>query len=335
MQIARKYIRDLRPGDRVVNVYRIGDFQLREAKNGSKYASFSIFDKTGSLPVKAWDIGTRSVVQDENQYAKGGLAVVEFEVSTYQDSLQGSAFLVRAVSQGGRFDLTEIIPAAPEQNESMYAELADTASRLQDPQLKKVVQYVLKDRKDQLLNMPGAKSMHHDVLSGLLYHTVRMTRSAQALAAVYPEVNRDLLTAGTILHDIGKLDEYKLDSVGLVASYTPAGSLLSHNILGVVYIQQVCSTLNVDAEVCLLLSHMIESHHGRPEYGSAVVPMFLEAELLHLLDMADAQIWEYKVEYQKIEPGTVSAKSCFALGHPVYNPALGRMAGSEKAEIPH
>jgi len=137
---------------------------------------------------------------------------------------------------------------------------------------------------------------------------VTMLRAAKALLAVYPFLNADLLLAGVILHDLGKLRELDADEMGVVQDYTVEGKLLGHLVRGVADIEEAGRACGVGENTVLLLQHMVLSHHGKTEYGSPVPPRFPEAEVLHTLDTLDSRLYEMLEALQRTVEGGFSEK---------------------------
>ena len=151
-------------------------------------------------------------------------------------------------------------------------------------------------------------------------HTVNMLRTADYLAELYCEViNRDLLLAGTLLHDIAKIREFLLSSLGMVKDYSVEGQLLGHLVMGAQEIAEVAAELNIPQEKSVLLQHLVLSHHGEPEFGAAVRPMCAEAELLHLIDMMDSRMEIYAETLQTMPSGSFSDR-IYALEKKIYKP---------------
>ena len=142
-----------------------------------------------------------------------------------------------------------------------------------------------------------------------------MVRSAVMLSRVYP-VDRELLLAGTALHDIGKLSELETDNLG-VADYSVDGNLFGHSLIGCEMVTKAASKNIYDEEKVRLLKHMIASHHGTLEFGAITKPSIPEAMLLHEIDMIDAQMYQYEQTLEKLEPGEMSDR-IFGLGGFVY-----------------
>ncbi len=158
----------------------------------------------------------------------------------------------------------------------------------------------------------AAKSMHHNLYGGLVYHTSRMVDAAFAICEVYPMLDRELLVCGTAIHDLGKIKELKTADTG-AASYTTEGSLLGHALLGIEMIDEEVRERDAangrqtyDREDVMCLKHMIASHHGKLEWEAIKLPAMPEAMVLHELDMIDSRIYIYEETFSKTEPGTLS-----------------------------
>ncbi|MBP5165828.1 MAG: HD domain-containing protein, partial [Oscillospiraceae bacterium] len=156
-------------------------------------------------------------------------------------------------------------------------------------------------------------------LSGLLMHTLNMMRTADFLAGLYGDIiDRDLLLAGTMLHDMGKREEFSLSQLGLVSDYTPRGKLLGHLYICAEQVAALARELGTDGEKAMLLQHMILSHHGTPEFGAAVVPQCAESELLSYIDLIDSRMEIYAETLGDTPQGQFSAR-VYALDKAIYN----------------
>ena len=150
--------------------------------------------------------------------------------------------------------------------------------------------------------------MHHAVKGGLLCHTLSIVRLAEAVCKVYPFADKELLIAGAILHDIGKIEEFDLNSTGLVSGYSTKGNLVGHLVGGAITVEKTAEKLGITSEIPMLLSHMLISHHGNPEFGAAVLPQFLEAELLSQLDLMDATVFEICEATDAVKKGETTGR---------------------------
>lgn len=134
-------------------------------------------------------------------------------------------------------------------------------------------------------------------------HTTAIVRLCEGVCRVYPFVNRELLIAGAILHDIAKTTEFEVRETGLASGYTVEGNLIGHLVKGAMMIEEAGKKLGIDKEKSMLLQHMVISHHGEPDFGAAVRPLFLEAELLSELDLMDARVYEIMSALEGVEKG--------------------------------
>ena len=161
--------------------------------------------------------------------------------------------------------------------------------------------------------------MHHNMLGGLLYHSYRMVKSADALCGVYDILDRELMICGAALHDIGKLWEYNTSVTG-EAEFTPSGILFGHIYLGASLIKRYTEGGNYDMEKVQRLVHMILSHHGTREFGAVVCPATAEAFALHYIDNIDAKLYMCEDFYAQLEEGTITDKKPFGLDNRIYRP---------------
>lgn len=306
-------------GQKYQGVYILLSHAKKTTKTGKDYLDISLSDKTGNIPAKLWDI---PFDLDVDSLVDGDFIVVQFSVDTYMGNNQAIIEKIRKLLPTDQFDKADLVPCAPETGSDMLKELWETINHMENKSIKKLCSSVIMDYNDVLVWIPGAKSMHHDIVGGLLMHTLGMLRMAKAIAGLYPTVNKDLLFGGVILHDIAKIREYKTGPTGLVTDYSLDGALLGHITMGVSYIEQKCHELKIDEETTRCITHMILSHHGEPDWGSAIRPMFLEAFLLSNIDNMDAKIYMYNKIYEGMEAGTLTDKN-FGMANPrVYKPNM-------------
>ena len=150
-------------------------------------------------------------------------------------------------------------------------------------------------------------------------HTGNMLKIADQLASLYADtVDRDLLLAGTLLHDFAKEEEFAFSELGLVTEYSTKGRLLGHLTMGAQEIAEIAKELHVPEEKSVLLQHMILSHHGEPEFGAAVRPQCAESELLSLIDLIDSRMEIYRETFASVPEGKFSQR-IFALDKQIYH----------------
>ena len=136
-------------------------------------------------------------------------------------------------------------------------------------------------------------------------------------------MDADLLFAGAILHDIAKLTEFEVGNAGIASGYTVEGNLIGHLVKGAMMIDEAAKALGIPEEKSMLLQHMVLSHHGEPEFGAAVRPAFLEAELLSELDLMDARVYQITETLAPLQPGAFSNRVWALDNRKLYNHARG------------
>lgn len=297
----------------------IKDSSVRTSKNGSQFIKLALGD-TAFDEVTAYLWNAKE--EDIEDYKQGRIVGVLGKGKEYQGSMQLDVQRIRLANEGDDVDISRFIETAPYPSQDMYDELVQTARAFSNEDMKKLTLALLENKEEQLDYFPAAKSFHHALRGGLLYHTVSMLRIGKSLAKLYPFINSDLLYAGIILHDIGKVDEMQSDEAGSVCDYTPSGKLLGHITTEITEIDRFGRKLGIDPEVLLLLEHMVLSHHYEPEYGSPVRPMFPEAELLHHIDVIDARMNAMRKAQERLKPGEFSDKIFSLDGTRLYKPKL-------------
>lgn len=294
-------IKEMQKDDRIVGFFAVKDIAEKETKALKKFFDLNLVDASGQINAKVWDI---SEPLAEAPPHAGDIVKVEAMVQEYRGALQLNVNKLRKATETDTYEPQTIIPSAPTPPDRMWAVVTRFAEAITDERIKAAVQSVLSKHKARLLYFPAAKSYHHSYLGGLLQHISTMLLAAEKLTNVYP-CNTDLLYAGIILHDIGKVHELNTDAVGLATEYTLEGEMLGHIALGLAEIEHLTG---LDAEEKLLLQHMILSHHQTSEWGSPKRPMFKEAELLHHLDMIDSRMFDFDKVTTQTEAGTLSPR---------------------------
>ena len=308
-----KQITGLRAGDEVEGFYILKTAQIKTSNSGKPFLAGSVADRSGAIDAKIWDYAGPLGPQDEGTVIK-----LRGTVSDYRGTLQLILSRARAAQEGDEYDLGALVPAAPIDAEAAWKELLALADSIRDGDYRAVCRAVLARNGERFRTLPGGKSMHHSFLNGLLMHTLHMARMAEHLAGLYGGVvNRDLLLAGTILHDVAKCQEFVTSPLGLVTEYSVSGELLGHLVMGAQAVSDAARELGVPEEKSVLLQHLLLSHHGEPDFGAAVRPMCAESELLSLIDLVDSRMEIYRETLAETEPGRFS-KRVFALEKKIY-----------------
>ena len=306
---------DVRPGDEIDGFYLLSDATVRTSANGSRYLSATLSDRSGSLDLKMWDYSL--AIGPENN---GSAVRVRGQVLDYRGTKQLNVRQLRLAKEEDGVLAENLVPTAPIDPDEAMAYVEKLLSGLQDADYRKLAETLFQRRKEAFQTVPAAKSVHHGFRNGLLMHTANMLQTADFLADLYAEViNRDLLLAGTLLHDLAKTREFDFSPLGTVKDYSAEGRLLGHPVMGAQEVAAAAQELGVPQEKSVLLQHLLLSHHGEPEFGAAVLPMCAEAELLHLIDMIDSRMEIYAESLQDVPAGSFSEK-IYALDKRIYKP---------------
>ncbi|ANW98815.1 3'-5' exonuclease [Thermoclostridium stercorarium subsp. thermolacticum DSM 2910] len=294
-------IKDLKLGETINGIYILRKKELKEASNKKPFIDVVFSDNTGEIPAKIWDAG-------EDVYSKlqlNMLYYVNAKVDCFKDMMQLTINKMRIADPEDQKEIDKFVPSAPIPAGDMLNEIYEYAYRITNEEIRKLVLKLLKDKEEKLVYYPAAKSLHHSIRSGLLYHILRMLRLSEKLKEIYEEINLDLLYAGVLIHDLAKIGELEANELG-ISEYSKEGQLLGHIVMGICEIERAGNELGISPEVMLLLKHMVLSHHYEAEYGSPKRPMFLEAELLHFIDMIDARVYDYVNNLKNVEEGGFS-----------------------------
>ena len=296
------------------------------------YVEFILTDKTGEIVVKVWDTKLEQVNISNADLVKvgGNINVWEDRPQLITEKINDTLMLRKAVEKDCVL-IEDYVRSAPVESELMFNEILAFVENFQNEELKAICLEVLNSNKEKLIYYPGAKTVHHAYRSGLLYHIYSMYLSARGMSH-YPGINMELLVAGIIVHDIGKLVELNANSLGIADDYTKTGQLLGHIVDGIRIMERVFMKLNTSEEISTLIHHMIASHHYELQFGAYQMPKFLEAELLHHLDTMDSRINMIATATTNIEPGNFGVPSFFLNKRAMYVPNVNAIAEESTIE---
>ncbi len=281
----KQYISDLKDRDSVDAPFMVKEKTMAMAKNGKPYMNLKFMDKSGEIDGKLWD----NVDELDKVFRKGDFIAVKGTASLYMGKMQLVAKEIRPLDEDG-IDLADFVPVSPVPLAEMKAELESVVASISNIHLKSLMDCFMADEVfvKAYCKAPAAKGMHHVYLGGLLEHSLSVVRLVEAIVPLYPDLNRDLLVVGALLHDLGKVAELSFDRA---FEYTDEGRLIGHISIGVEMLNERISTIaGFPRELAMLLKHMLLSHHGQYEYGSPKRPKTVEATILHYLDDMDSKI---------------------------------------------
>jgi 3'-5' exoribonuclease len=280
----------------VVAFFAVRSKQLRSRKDGGQYLAVTLGDRTGQIESRMWENFAEAVPGFE----PGDVVKVRAEVCRFNDRFQLNLEKLRRAN-ADEFELVDYVPQTQKDVDELWSALVRSVDSFSDLWLQALVRSFLCDPliAAAYREAPAAKSLHHAWLGGLLEHVVSLLGICDLAAHHYPEINRDLLLTGVILHDIGKLEELRW---GTSFDYTLEGQLVGHIAIGLVMIEKKLATLpGFPPALRMLVEHMVLSHHGKLEFGSPKLPMIPEAVLLHYLDDLDAKMHTMRSEFERHE----------------------------------
>lgn len=278
------YVKDLDPKLVFENEpFAIFEVTKAEDKNGKPYYTIILGDKTGRVQAKIWHDSIDDV--DTKSLKEGKVISVSGKVDEYRGVPQVIISHAAAVDESSLEDFLEssMFPA-----EDMYKELQSIVDSVTYEPLKEVLDTIINDKeiKQRLMYWPAANTVHHEFRSGLLQHILEMHTVSEGLERFYPDVDFNVLKAGIILHDLGKI--YELDGKNIAVPYTQEGQLHGHIYMGARLFEKFAGN-KIDEDVVHHIVHLILSHHGSYEYGSPVLPSTPEAILLTYIDNVSAK----------------------------------------------
>jgi 3'-5' exoribonuclease len=315
----------------VVSYFAVAQKQVRSKRDGgSEYLALTLADKTGAFDARMWENFAEAVPT----FTVGDVVKVQALVCRFSDKLQLKIEKLRLASPP-EYTRSDFVPTTEKDVDELWAQLTGIVATIADPYLLALARSFLDDPKVQseLREAPAARSMHHAFLGGMLEHVVSMLGLCDAVSAHYPQVHRDLLLIGALLHDIGKLSEL---SWGNTFDYTMEGTMLGHITIGIGQIdRRIAAIASFPEPLRILVEHMVLSHHGEYEYGSPKLPMIPEAVLLHYIDNMDAKMQTMDVEFRKAAAAGKDASELTDWVRSMDRPLLNTRAYLAAAMQPH
>lgn len=287
-------IASLKEGDWVEEIYLVTSKQVSTAKNGVTYLSLKLADKTGEIDGKLWDNADDAA----GKFEREDFIRIKGMAANYQGAMQIKMKSLEKVDES-RVDLANFLPTSPRNIDQMVAELQGALGSVKNSFLRQLMHSFLSDKPfmDAFRRAPAAKTLHHNYIGGLVEHVAELIALVNDIARHFPSLDRDLLTAGAFVHDIGKVREL---SVRKSIEYTTEGKLLGHISLGYEMVSEKIKAIpGFPAELAMLLKHIMLSHHGEYEFGSPKRPKIQEAIIINYLDDLAAKINNFQTTLKK------------------------------------
>lgn len=308
-------INELKEHQRLTMPLLIKDCVNGTTNKGAPYLSLVLADSSGQIDGKFWD------VKDEDIRAArtGRVAMISFDVLLYKNNLQLRITHIDEMDQKS-VNMEDFVTASARSEEDRRQEVRDYIHKIKNPTLRTLVIGMIDKVKDKYFDYPAASRIHHNFMGGLSEHSLSMAELCEAVCDHYPQLNRDLLIAGALVHDVGKTVEM---SGPVTTEYTLEGKLEGHISIGNGILSEVAAENHLeDKEETALLHHMILSHHGHYEYGSPVLPMTQEAEVLATIDNLDARMNTLKQVLGSLKPGEWSTRQFAMENRQFYKPVF-------------
>jgi 3'-5' exoribonuclease len=280
------FISNIQDGALISDQFMVKQCSQAETKAGKPYLNITLMDQSGVISGKIWDQAARFLPECQ----EGGVVAVQAKVQSYRDNLQLNISTIQQLDPS-TVDMGQFIPSTDNDVEQMTTEFIMLAKSVKDPFIRKLLLKFFNNEEFLALfkRAPAAKGMHHAYLGGLLEHTLGVARLADQVAKLYPDLDRSLLLAGAMLHDIGKVKEFSFDSP--VIDYSDPGRLMGHMVIGVEMVQERIQAIrDFPEDLGVRLKHLILSHHGRYEFGAPTLPMLMEGFVLNFVDDMDAKL---------------------------------------------
>jgi len=288
--MAKTFIADCKEGQAVTDFFLVRAREIRRRRNGEPFLSLVLGDRTGELPAVMWEgfEGAAAALRE------GDIVKVQAAVGTFQGEPQLQVQRIRAAAAEDGVDLEDFLPRSPRDPAEAVGALTAATGRLADPHLRALLEDLWADAAfvRAFGDAPAARTLHHAYLGGLAEHTASVVALCETIAGHYPGVDRDLLVASAILHDVGKLQELQWHGA---FEYTDGGRLLGHIVQGALFVEERLKKYpDFPPTRRDQLLHIILCHHGELEWGSPVTPKTLEGLILHHVENLDGKVNQFR-----------------------------------------
>ena len=297
--------------------YLIKSAEVRQTRAGKNYLAFTFQDDTGVIEGKLWDAQPHNV----EEFTAGKVVHMQGRREVYNNTPQVNQLTLRLPKAGEPNDPADFKEKPPVDQKEIREYLAQMIFKIENSVWQRVVRSLYSKYDKKFYSYPAAKTNHHAFESGLAFHTATMVKLADAIGDIYPQLNKSLLFAGIMLHDLAKVIEL---SGPENTEYTVRGNLIGHIALIDEELTKTLMELKIDdsKEEVIVLRHVLLSHHGLLEYGSPVRPKIMEAEILHMIDNLDAEMMMMTAALGLVDPGEMSNKIFALEGRSFYKPKL-------------
>lgn len=282
-------------------VYLIKKAEVRKTRAGKDFIAFTFQDDTGEISGNMWDAQTYNV----EEFVAGKIVHMKGRREVYNGTPQVNQITLRNIKNGEPNDPRDFKEKPPINVDNVREYMEQMLFKIENATWQRVVRALYRKYNKEFFTYPAAKTNHHAFESGLAYHTATMVRLADSIGDIYPELNKSLMFAGIMLHDLAKVIELSGPDN---TEYTIRGNLIGHISLIDEELTKILAELNIDdtKEEVTVLRHVILSHHGQLEYGSPVRPRIMEAEIIHMIDNIDANMMMMTTALNRVNEGEMT-----------------------------
>lgn len=281
--------------------YLIKKAEVRKTRAGKDFIAFTFQDDTGEISGNMWDAQTYNV----EEFVAGKIVHMKGRREVYNGTPQVNQITLRNIKDGEPNDPRDFKEKPPINVDNVREYMEQMLFKIENATWQHVVRALYRKYNKEFFTYPAAKTNHHAFESGLAYHTATMVRLADSIGDIYPELNKSLMFAGIMLHDLAKVIELSGPDN---TEYTIRGNLIGHISLIDEELTKILAELNIDdtKEEVTVLRHVILSHHGQLEYGSPVRPRIMEAEIIHMIDNIDANMMMMTTALNRVNEGEMT-----------------------------
>lgn len=295
-----KKIQELKDGDKLKIKLLISQVSKGVTNKGAPYLSMVLQDNTGVMDAKYWNVSEELL----DAFKPGMIGEFSVDVISHNKQNQIRIQSIQIMNRKEE-DLSEYVRSSTIPKAQLKEEIYGAVQTMKNEVYRNITLALLEENDKDFFTYPAASRIHHDFVGGLATHVLGMMKLGEYFASLYPMLDRDLLISGIIVHDIGKLTEL---SGPVITEYTLEGKLLGHISIMQAKIAQMANDLGYSGEEVTMLKHMVLSHHGEYEFGSPVLPLLPEAEMLHYIDNIDARMNVLEKEFAKTQSGEFTQK---------------------------
>lgn len=296
-------INKMKKDDLFEGFYLIKSAEVRKTRAGKDYIAFTFQDDTGEINGNLWDAQPYNV----EEFVAGRVVYMKGRREVYNGTPQVNQLVLRLPHDNEPNDPKDFREKPPVDSGDLKEYLEQMIFKIENATWQRIVRGLYRKFSKEFYSYPAAKTNHHAFESGLAFHTATMVRLADAIGDIYPDLNKSLLFAGIMLHDLAKV----IELTGYEnTEYTVRGNLIGHIALINEEITKMITELGIsdDKEEVIVLRHVLLSHHGQLEYGSPVRPKIMEAEILHMIDNIDAEMMMMTTALNRVAEGEMTAK---------------------------